>query len=85
MDDVPRWGDGTEHLLKIPEGAVREVLGGCDRGYDLPERTPKELEMRIGWAKVGNGEVIEEELLNGTFTVPYPYVKAEEVAARPQL
>ena len=41
--------------------------------------------MKIGWAKVGNGDAIEEELLNGTFTVPYPYVKAEEVAARPQL
>ena len=24
-------------------------------------------------------------MLSGTFTVPYPYVKAEEVAARPQL
>ena len=24
-------------------------------------------------------------MLNGTFMVPYPYVKAEEVAARPQL
>ena len=41
--------------------------------------------MKIGWAKVGNGEAIEEELLNGTFVVPYPYVKAEAVAARPQL
>ena len=60
-------------------------MGGCDRGYDLPEGTPKELEMKIGWAKIGDGEAIEEELLNGTFTVPYPYVKAEEVAARPQL
>ena len=50
MDDVPRGGDGTEHLLKIPEGAVKEVLGGCDREYDLPEGTPKELKMRIGWA-----------------------------------
>ena len=85
VDDVPRGGDGTEHLLKIPEGAVREVLGGCDRGYDLPEGTPNELEMRIGRAKIGTGEAIEEEVLNGTFTVPYPYVKAEEVAARPQL
>ena len=61
VDDVPRGGDGTEHLLKIPEGVVREVLGGCDRGYGLPEGTPKELEMKIGWAKVGNGEAIEEE------------------------
>ena len=41
--------------------------------------------MRIGWAKIGNGEVVEEEALNGTFEVPYPYVKAEEVAVRPQL
>ena len=24
-------------------------------------------------------------MLNGIFTVPYPYVKAEEVEARPQL
>ena len=41
--------------------------------------------MRIAWAKIGNGEVIEEEVLNGVFEVPYPYVKAEEMAARPQL
>ena len=41
--------------------------------------------MRIGWAKMGNGEVVEEEVLNGTLEVPYPYVNAEEVAARPQL
>ena len=82
VDDVPRGGEGNEHLLKIPEGAVREVLGGSDRGYDLPEGTPKELEMRIGWAKIGSGEVVEEEVLNGTFTVPYPYVNAVEVTAR---
>ena len=80
VDDVPRGGEGTEHLLKIPEGAVREVLGGCDRGYDLPEGTAKELEMRIAWAKIGDGWSVEEEVLNGTFEVPYPYVKAEEVA-----
>ena len=48
VDDVPRGGEGTEHLLKIPEGVVRKVLGGSDRGYDLPEGTPKELEMSIG-------------------------------------
>ena len=30
-------------------------------------------------------EVIEEEVLNGTFEVPYPYVKEEEVTARPQI
>ena len=47
-DDVPRGVDGTEHILKIPEGVVREVLGGSDRGYDLPEWTPDELEMTIG-------------------------------------
>ena len=29
--------------------------------------------------------MVEEEVLNGTFAVPYPYVKAERVAARPQL
>ena len=27
VDDVPRGGEGNEYLLKIPEGAVREVLG----------------------------------------------------------
>ena len=48
VDDVPRGGDGTEHLLKIPEVVVMEVMGGNDRGYDLPEGTPKELEMSIG-------------------------------------
>ena len=42
VDDVPRGGEGTEHLLKFPKGAVREVLADCDRGYDLPEGTPKE-------------------------------------------
>ena len=55
VDDVPRGGDGTEHLLKIPEGAVWEVLGGSDRGYDLTDGTPNELEMRIGWANIGSG------------------------------
>ena len=82
---MPRDGEGTEHLLKIPEGVVREGLGGGDRGYDLPEGTPEELEIRIGLAKIGSGEVVEEEVLSWIFTVPYPYVKAEEVAARPQL
>ena len=41
--------------------------------------------MRIGWVKIGSGVVVEEEVLNGIFTVPYPYVKAKEVAVRPQL
>ena len=41
--------------------------------------------MRIGRARIGNGEVVEEKVLKGVFEVPYPYVKAEEVAARPQL
>ena len=41
--------------------------------------------MRIGWAKIWSGDVVEEEVLNGIFTVSYPYVKEEEVAARPQL
>ena len=58
---------------------------GSDRGYGLPDGTPKELEMRIGLAKIGTGEVVEEEVLNGIFTVPYQYVKAEEVMARPLL
>ena len=62
--------------MKIPEAAVREVLGGSDRSYDLPDGTPKELEMRIGWAMIGSGEAVEEEVLNGIFRVPYPSVKA---------
>ena len=37
VDDVSRGREVTEHLLKIPEGVVREGLGGGDRGYDLPE------------------------------------------------
>ena len=41
--------------------------------------------MRIRWAKIGGREVVEEEVLNGMFVVPYPYVKAEEVVARPHL
>ena len=47
--------------------------------------TAKEFEMRIGWVKIGSGEAVEEEVLNWMFTVPYPYVKAEEVVARTQL
>ena len=43
----------------IPDGVVSEVLGGSDRGYDLPEGTPEELEMRIGWANIGSGEVVD--------------------------
>ena len=65
--------------------AVREVLADYDRGYDLQEGVPKELDMRIEWANIGSGEVVEEEVLSGIFTVPYPYVKAKEVAVRPQL
>ena len=52
VDDVPRGGEVTEPLLKITDGVMRVALGGSDRGYDLPEGTPKELEMRIGWAKI---------------------------------
>ena len=63
--------------MKIPEWVVREVLGGSDRGYDLPDGKPKELEMMIGWAKIGSGEVVEEEVLNVIFTVSYPYVKVQ--------
>ena len=48
VDEVARGGECTEHLLKIPDEVVREVLGGSDRGYDLPDGTPKELDMRIG-------------------------------------
>ena len=71
VDDVPRGGEGTEHLLKVLEVAVREFLGDCDHGYDLSDGTSKELEMRIGWAKIGSGEVVEEEVLNWVFEVPY--------------
>ena len=85
VDEVPRKEEGTEHLLKTPKAAVRDVLVGSDRGYGLPDGTSKELEMRIRWAKIGTGEVVEEEVLNGIFTVPYPYVKAKEVMARPLL
>ena len=41
--------------------------------------------MRIVWARIGSGEAVKVEVLNGMFTVPYTYVKAEEVVARPQL
>ena len=57
--------EGTKHLLKIPEGVVREVLGGEYRGYELPEGTAEELEMRIGWAKINDKAEVEEEVLNG--------------------
>ena len=30
VDDVPRGGEVTEHLLNIPEWVVREVFGGSD-------------------------------------------------------
>ena len=62
VDEVPRGGEGTEHLLKIPEAAAREVLGGSDRGYDLPDGTPEELEMRIEWDMLGSREAVEEEV-----------------------
>ena len=54
VDEVPRGGEGTEHLLKLPEGVVRDVLGGNDRGYDLPYGTVKQFEMRIAWAKIND-------------------------------
>ena len=85
VDQVPSGREGTEHLLKVPEGVVKEVLGGEDRGYALPEWTYEELEMRIGWAKINDKAEVEEEGLNGVFVVQYPYVKAVEVAARPHL
>ena len=72
-------------MLKKPEGVVREVLSGNDRGYDLRERTAKELEMRIGWTKINNKVEVEEEVLNGQFVVPYPYVKEVDVVVRPHL
>ena len=75
----------TEHLLKIPEGVVREVLSVNDLGYELPDGTAKELEMRIGWAKINEKAEIDEEVLNGLFAVLYPYVMTGEVVARPHL
>ena len=51
VDEVPRGEEGIEHLLKIPEGVAREVLGGNDGCYDLPDGTAEKLEMRIGWAR----------------------------------
>ena len=56
-----------------------------DRGYELPQVTAEELETRIGWAKINDKAEVEEEVLSVEFVVPYPYVKAEEVAARPHL
>ena len=41
--------------------------------------------MRIGWDKISDKMELEEEVLNGQFVVPYPYVKAGEVAALPHL
>ena len=71
IDEVPRGGEGTEHLFKIPEGVVREVLSGNDLGYELADVSAKELEMRIGWAKINDKAEVEEEVLNGLFVVPY--------------
>ena len=85
VDEVPSVAEGTEHLLKIPEVVVREVLGGEDGGYDLPEGTAEELEMRIGWAKINDKTEVEEEVMNVVFVVPYHYVKAAEVAAQSHL
>ena len=51
----------------------------------MPEGTAEELEMRIGWAKINDKAKVDEEVLNGVFVVPYPYVKAAEVAAQPHL
>ena len=31
VDEVRRRADGTEHLLSVPEGVVREVFSGNDR------------------------------------------------------
>ena len=46
-------------MLKIPEGVVREVLGGNDRCCDLPYGTAETLEMRIGWAKINDKAEVE--------------------------
>ena len=65
VDEVVSGGEWTEHLLKISEGVVREVLSGNDRGYELQDGTAKELEMRIGWAKINDKAEVYEEVLNG--------------------
>ena len=52
-------------MLRIPEGVVREVLIGNDRGYGLPDGVPKELEMRIGWAEINDKTELEEGVFNG--------------------
>ena len=64
---------------------MREVLSGNDRGYGLPEGVSKELEMRIGWDKISDKMELEEEVVNGQFVVPYPYVKEVDVLVRPHL
>ena len=70
IDEVPMGGEWTEHLFKIPEGVVREVLGGNDRGYELPDVTAKALKM-TGLAKINEKTEVEEDVLNGLFVVPY--------------
>ena len=71
--------------MKVPEGVVKEVLGGEDRGYYLPEGRSEKLESHIGWANINDKAEVEAEVLNWVFVVPYPYVKAVEVSARPHL
>ena len=51
-----------------------------DRGHDLPDGVPNELEVRIGWAKINDKMELEEEVLNGQFVVPYPYVNADKIS-----
>ena len=85
IDEVPKGADGKEHLLRISEGVVREVLSENYRGYELQDGVPKELEMMIGWAKSNDKTELEEEVLNEQFLGPYNYVKAGEVVVRPHL
>ena len=41
--------------------------------------------MRIGWAKINDKAEVEDEVLNGQFVVPYPYMNTGDVVARSHL
>ena len=41
IDEVQSGGDGTENLLRIPEGVVRNVLSGNDRAMSYPRGRPR--------------------------------------------
>ena len=41
--------------------------------------------MSVCWAKINDNMEVDEEVLNWRFAVPYPYVNAGKVVARPHL